>query len=178
MTKQDRLYRLPIQDERVKITQGWMGPFSHKDHGGGQTDMTYAVDFGAKEDTPVVAARSGRPRLVVDDKDICYTGDDPVMGLRVRTNMVVIEHTDDDGRVEYSVYSHLKPRSVPEKVKRGQRVEEGEQIGLSGKSGWVPVPHVHFQVLSRDSSGERLKSRPVLFKDYDGPLEDEKIREK
>ncbi len=174
----DRLYGLPVRTKVVKITQGWHGPFSHQDLGGGRTDMTFAVDFSAEEDTPVVAARAGKPRIVVDHHQSHYEGDDPKIGLAVNTtNLVIIEHRDGT-EVEYTVYSHLKPGSVPEKVKNGQMVDEGEQIGLSGKSGWVPVPHVHFQVLSRKSPDQRLRSRPVRFRGYNGPLEDDKIRGK
>jgi murein DD-endopeptidase MepM/ murein hydrolase activator NlpD len=178
MFQVDRKYRLPFEPQgEVKISQGWNGPFSHGNNAPNMTDMTYAVDFQVPLGTPVLAARGGRARLVVDDKTEYYDGDDRQRGLSTRTNFVSLEHEGSEGK-EYTIYSHLAPGSVPDRIKRGDEVKEGEIIGRTGQSGWAPVPHVHFQALTRDPESGRLKSRPVQFKGYDGPLEDKDIRAK
>lgn len=55
-------------------------------------------------------------------------------------NYVVIDH----GNSEFSMYLHLKPKSV--KTKTGQKVEQGQVIGAVGSSGNSTEPHLHFQV--------------------------------
>jgi murein DD-endopeptidase MepM/ murein hydrolase activator NlpD len=55
-------------------------------------------------------------------------------------NSVVIDH----GRGEFSFYAHLKPGSV--RVRVGDQVTRGQQIGDLGSSGNSTEPHLHFQV--------------------------------
>lgn len=55
-------------------------------------------------------------------------------------NYVMVEH--DDGTV--ASYWHLKYASI--EVKEGDRIEEGDKIGLMGASGATSDCHLHFQV--------------------------------
>lgn len=61
-------------------------------------------------------------------------------GRAVGGNQVVIDH----GNGEYSFYAHLIPKSL--RVKVGDVVETGAQLGLLGSSGNSTEPHLHFQV--------------------------------
>ena len=61
-------------------------------------------------------------------------------GHAVGGSQVMIDH----GNGEYSFYAHLKPGSV--RVKEGDVVEAGAQLGLLGSSGNSTEPHLHFQV--------------------------------
>src|SRR5690606_13748776 len=61
-------------------------------------------------------------------------------GRAVGGSQVMIDH----GNGEYSFYAHLKPGSV--RVKEGDTVETGAQLGLLGSSGNSTEPHLHFQV--------------------------------
>lgn len=63
-----------------------------------------------------------------------------VGGRAVGGSQVMIDH----GNGEYSFYAHLKPGSV--RVKEGDDVETGAQLGLLGSSGNSTEPHLHFQV--------------------------------
>jgi murein DD-endopeptidase MepM/ murein hydrolase activator NlpD len=54
-------------------------------------------------------------------------------------NHVLIKHGD-----EYALYAHLKPGSV--KVKVGDVVKTGQQLGVVGSSGSSTEPHLHFHV--------------------------------
>ena len=47
----------------------------------------------------------------------------------------------------YAGYAHLKRGSV--RVRRGQRVRAGQQIGLLGNSGNTTAPHLHFGIQDR-----------------------------
>lgn len=83
------------------------------------------------------------------DKTPIYAGNDfTVVGNEVsKTGAIqVIGHND---RYEY-VYAHLTERLV----KTGQKVKRGQLIGLSGHTGKVTGPHLHWQV--RYKNGELL----------------------
>lgn len=54
-------------------------------------------------------------------------------------NSVLIKHTDG----EYCLLAHLKRGSV--RVKAGQTVKQGQEIGRCGHSGNSTEPHLHFQ---------------------------------
>ncbi|MET7889703.1 M23 family metallopeptidase [Streptomyces mirabilis] len=68
-------------------------------------------------------------------------------------NQVVIQHAD--GR--YSQYAHLSALSVS----AGQTVTEGRQIGLSGATGNVTGPHLHFEIRTTPNYGSDMD--PVAY---------------
>lgn len=80
------------------------------------------TDFRAKVGTPIVASNSGK---VVLAQDRFYAG-----------NSVVIDH----GQGIYSCYYHLSEFSV----KEGDIVSKAQVIGLSGDTGRITGPHLHF----------------------------------
>lgn len=80
------------------------------------------TDFRAKTGTPIYASNDGVVALV---KDRFYSG-----------GSVVIDH----GQGIYTCYFHMSKFDV----KKGQKVKKGTLIGLSGKSGRVTGPHLHF----------------------------------
>jgi murein DD-endopeptidase MepM/ murein hydrolase activator NlpD len=50
----------------------------------------------------------------------------------------------NQGNNEYAVYAHLKPGSL--RVKRGDKVQMGQVLGLCGNSGNSSEPHLHFHL--------------------------------
>ena len=76
-----------------------------------------------------------------------------------RANFIRILH--DDGSM--AVYAHLQPEGV--QVHTGQRVRQGQRIGLSGNTGFSTAPHLHFVL--QVNRGMRLESIP--FRMF-GPL--------
>ncbi|WP_327408464.1 LysM peptidoglycan-binding domain-containing M23 family metallopeptidase [Streptomyces sp. NBC_01281] len=68
-------------------------------------------------------------------------------------NQVVILHAD--GR--YSQYAHMSSLSVS----AGQTVTEGQQIGLSGATGNVTGPHLHFEIRTTPDYGSDID--PVAY---------------
>lgn len=70
-------------------------------------------------------------------------------------NYVVVDH----GNGEYSVFAHMKQGSV--RVKPGQRVNRGEQIGAMGMSGDAFLVHLHYQLQSGPGFEEGL---PAYFR--------------
>ena len=71
-----------------------------------------------------------------------------------RTNFVLVLH--DDGTL--GEYMHLAPSGV--KVSIGQHVERGEELALSGNTGYSSTPHLHFQVMTAGSDGISAQSFP------------------
>jgi len=82
------------------------------------------TDFRAKVGTPIKAANDGR---VVLCKDRFYSG-----------GTVIVDH----GAGLYSCYFHMSQFAV----KKGDRIKRGDLLGLSGASGRVTGPHLHFAV--------------------------------
>jgi hypothetical protein len=55
-------------------------------------------------------------------------------------NYIVIDH--DNG--EYSFLAHFKKKSII--VKKGEKVIQGQLLGLCGNSGWSYEPHLHYHI--------------------------------
>jgi len=147
-------YRLPLRQHALRIDQGYGGGFSH-----GDAENRYAVDFAAAIGTPVLAARDGVVMQVESDFDKA--------GLKLekyggRANLIRILHGDGT----MAVYAHLKLEGVLVRV--GQRVHAGQQIGLSGNTGFTTGPHLHFAV--QVNRGMRLESLPFKMTGPGGPL--------
>ena len=92
------------------------------------------VDYRAAIGQKVVSANDGIVRIA---KDRYYAG-----------NSVVIDH----GGGIYTQYYHLDRIDV----KVGQKVTKGEKIGLSGASGRVSGPHLHFGIIVRNTQVDPL----------------------
>jgi len=146
----DYPYALPYSpDEHYVVIQSYFGKFSHFRGSSSQ----YAVDFDMPEGSVVRTARSGVVIAYRDDSDVGgktekFKGSD---------NYVIIKH--DDGT--YGTYAHLKHNGVH--VKLGQSLAEGDEIGLSGATGWADKPHLHFSVYRVLDSAE-IESLPFHFK--------------
>jgi murein DD-endopeptidase MepM/ murein hydrolase activator NlpD len=82
------------------------------------------TDFRAGTGTPVYASNFGIVRLA---KNLFYSG-----------NIVIVDH----GKGIFTNYAHLSKIQVSE----GRHVTRGEQIGLSGATGRVSGPHLHWGV--------------------------------
>lgn len=96
----------------------------------------HAVDFGVPVGTPVLAVRAG---VVIEVRDGFGVGRaDPA--LAEKTNLVSIAHADGT----FALYAHLAPNRIL--VRPGEKVEAGQVIAHSGKSGFAAGPHLHFDL--------------------------------
>lgn len=84
----------------------------------------FGIDFRAAEGTKIPASNSGR---------VAYSGH-----LFLSGNVVFIDH----GMDIFTVYNHLS-KSL---VKEGDIVKKGQVIGLSGSTGRITGPHLHWDV--------------------------------
>ena len=103
------------------------------------------TDFRAKTGTPIYATNDG---VVVIAKNRYYAG-----------NSVVIDH----GNGIYSCYYHLSVLHV----KVGDRVKQRDKLGLSGATGRVSGPHLHYAMMVQGVQVNPLQFHKVynaLFK--------------
>jgi murein DD-endopeptidase MepM/ murein hydrolase activator NlpD len=111
-------FRLPMSSE---ITS----PFGNKRLFNGQLKSYHnGVDFRAPTGTPVFAANSGIVKMA---ENLFYSG-----------NVVIVDH----GNLIFTIYAHLSKIEVM----AGQQIEKGQQLGLTGATGRVSGPHLHWGV--------------------------------
>lgn len=149
----EALYRLPWPD-------GLSFMFTQVHGGRITTHFTkatlHAVDIGMPEGTPVLAARMG----IVEALQADHGGSEDEGPLTYEGNFVRVRHGDGTA----ATYAHLKHQGVMVAV--GDGVEAGQLLGVSGASGDVVEPHLHFVVtrVHENSSGWREEvSVPVKF---------------
>lgn len=104
-------------------------------------DFHEGIDLRAKSGTPVHAALGGT---------VIYA----TQGIKGYGRLVVIRH---HGKVS-SIYAH-NSRIL---VKRGQRVRQGQLIALSGATGRVSGPHVHFEIRNGFSAVDPIGYLPPV----------------
>ncbi len=133
-------YRLPWESGVGWICiQSNRGVVSHR----GREE--FAFDFRMPVGSVVCAARGGVVTRVVATND----GN----GFNSPNNLIAIDHGDGTS----GWYLHLKRAGVL--VALGQKVEQGQKIGLSGNVGHSTGPHLHFDV--RDTATNR--TLPISF---------------
>jgi len=151
-------YALPYGRGRVfAVLQGFHGAFSHR----GSNE--YAIDFDCPVATPVLAARPGL--VVASNANARGAGTTAEYLDPSRVNFVLIRH--DDGTL--GEYMHLAPSGVV--VKPGQRVRRGQELALSGNTGFSSTPHLHFQVMTAADDGIAARSFPFLLAVGPGQVE-------
>lgn len=134
-----------IEDERKLVSRGqktdseitfWKKGFIKPVEGrtsgkfGGQRIMNgvkrnphSGMDIAAPEGTPVKASSDGIVTLAAPD--LFYSG-----------NVVILDH----GFGLHTIYAHLKEMNV----KEGEKVNQGDIIGLVGQTGRATGPHLHW----------------------------------
>jgi len=140
-------YRIPYRSgKRYSVLQGFHGAFSH--HGSNE----YAVDFDCPVATHVVATRPGI--VVATNAAAQSAGTTPDFLEYKRVNWVLVLH--DDGTI--GEYMHLAPAGV--EVQPGTPVNRGDELALSGNTGFSSTPHLHFQVMTAGEDGISAQSFP------------------
>jgi len=146
----DYVYRLPYPHGLTfSILQGFHGTFSHR----GSNE--FAVDIDCPVATPVLATRPGV--VIAANAAAQGAGTTTDFVEYKRTNFVLVMH--DDGTL--GEYMHLSPSGI--EVKPGQRIERGQELALSGNTGFSSTPHLHFQVMTAGDDGVSARSFPFRF---------------
>jgi murein DD-endopeptidase MepM/ murein hydrolase activator NlpD len=116
----------------------WDGPFglplqssftsrygTRRIYNGVQNSAHLGLDFKAAIGTPIHAPAPGRVALA---KDLFFTG-----------NTVILDH----GYGVLTVYAHMSKLQV----KLGDEIKQGQTLGLSGMTGRVTGPHLHWMAV-------------------------------
>lgn len=119
VTPNSYLHRKFIEPLHSKITSSFG---KARVYNGSLKGYHSGTDFRAEMGTPIISANDGKVALV---EKRFYSG-----------GTVIIDH----GEGIYTCYFHMSKFYV----KKGKLVKRGETIGLSGKSGRVTGPHLHF----------------------------------
>jgi murein DD-endopeptidase MepM/ murein hydrolase activator NlpD len=131
------VYALPYENGKSYLMiQGYFSRFSHKERA--------ALDFKMQRGTKICAARDGVVVRVKED------GDRGGWNKKYRPygNNIVIQHSDSSR----AGYWHLQKNGALVNV--GDTVKKGQVIGLSGKTGYAALPHLHFLVWRFDDKGQ------------------------
>ncbi|CEK11144.1 M23 family metallopeptidase [Legionella hackeliae] len=97
------------------------------------------LDIGAPEGAPVHVIAKGN---VVSAKEYFFTG-----------NTVIVDH----GMGLFSLYAHLKNMDV----KVGDQLQQGQQVGIVGKTGRATGPHLHWSMIMNQTLVDPLLFVPV-----------------
>jgi len=118
----DRLWQ---SDFQLPMSSDITSPFGNKRVFNGKLKSFHnGVDFRARTPSPVFAANSGIVKLA---ENLFYSG-----------NAVVIDH----GTGIFTIYAHLSRIDVTP----GRYIEKGQRLGLTGATGRVSGPHLHWGV--------------------------------
>ena len=154
-------YLIPFNKRPVKIGQG-NNKGSHKYWPEEKADFRYSTDFLLPEGTEITASREGIVTKVKINGNKNYSEKDSKKGENAyKKDMNEIEIRHSDGT--YASYCHLKHKDAFVKV--GNKVEQGQIIGLSGNTGWSSAPHLDFTVFKKNVNGLKVKSIKVKFAD-------------
>ncbi len=119
----------PLKDSQVTDSYGYARET-------GTTIVTHkGTDFKASEGTPVYAINRGVVRLV---KSFALYG-----------NTVIIDH----GQGVMSFYMHLSKTTA----KQGHLIEQGEEVGKSGKTGYALGEHLHLTIRANGVSVDPIQ---------------------
>jgi len=139
----------------------------------GRTNEDYYV-FGKE----IIAPADGEVVLVVDGIKDNIPGQ--MNSIYVPGNTVILKTAKD----EYLFFAHFKQQSIV--VKQGQKVKQGELLGLCGNSGNSSEPHLHFHIQNVENMANATGAKSFFAeiivngevkRDY-SPVRGEKIKNK
>ena len=136
-----------LPNREYKIIQGYNGKFSHTSN-----YSRYALDFDMSVGDTVCAADRGVVIGVIEGYK--YGGNN--RKWRNFSNYITLFHPHTG---LYTQYVHLKFEGSL--VELGDSVDMGQAIGLSGKTGWTSIEHLHFNTLVPKK--EEFRSIPIEF---------------
>ena len=177
----------PVPPGKWLMSEGCCRDFSHHRHGLAPIDgrlmvpQRFAIDFFYLDDQnrtwigdphklgdylsyekPTLAAAAGEVVAVSDGRPDQKPPEPPAIPPIADTvgNYAIIKINP----TTYLLYAHMKPGSI--RVKAGEMVSKGQQIGVIGTTGNSTTPHLHFQLLSTPTFFP-TDSMPYVFDHFD-----------
>jgi Peptidase family M23 len=145
-------YDLGVVDASGKTYAGDCIDNADGTHSGACTENSNFFDYGL----PVYAAADGTVRLAIDTVDENFGKNANASPSAKGNNWVVIEHPDHT----ISGYYHL--RKGRNKVKVGNTISAGTQVGEVGNAGGSSEPHLHFGHIKVHATGRGVNA-PTAF---------------
>lgn len=133
-------WALPIDLAQVKVTGQFHESRTGHLHGG--------LDLSTQGKYFPVAATEDNGKVVAVQHNNGAAG-----------NMVTVEYNRQDGTNIRATYMHLSQIDV----KKGDIVNAGQQLGMSGNSGRSSGPHLHFETSVQNQNGEWEKFDPKNY---------------
>ncbi len=120
----------------------------------------YGVPIYATASGTVVGAANDVPENDFKGKEVAYADipENEIYKL-MGGNYVVLDH----GNGEFSYFAHMKTGSV--RVKAGDHVTQGQQIGELGFAGDAFIPHLHYMLID-NWDVLRAESLPSYFQNF------------
>lgn len=144
-TKEEAPAAVEVDAPSDSRTLGLHWPLSHvkvtSSFGQRGSEFHEGVDLKAPSGTLVFAAQAGR---------VIYAGSK----IRGYGRLIVIKHEHDIS----TVYAH-NSRLL---VKKGDHVAQGQKIAITGKSGHVSGPHLHFEVRKGVAAVDPVRVMPSV----------------
>ena len=113
----------------------------------------------------VIAAVNDTPENDYKDKAVVYAPiPEDALDRILGGNYVIIDHGDG----EFSYFAHMQPGSV--RVKKGDRVQQGQPIGQIGFAGDAFIPHLHYMLMDGPDI-LKAESVPSYFRNFRRVLE-------
>ena len=152
-----------VLPERYAVDWVKLGPDGNSFHGDPKDNRNYyayRTQIHAVGDGRIVSALDGIPENVPNSPTMAVT----ITLANIAGNSVI----EDLGGGRYALYAHLIPGTV--RVKPGDRVKDGQLLGLLGNSGNSSEPHLHFQIsnspLPLGGEGEPFLLNKFVRRDY------------
>lgn len=115
---------------------------------GARPELIYGFHYGVDFPTPVGVSVP----LVAEGGVVYFEGWISFYVGGVKYNEIICVVNRDDGFAD--VYDHLSATFVS----KGQRVKRGDVIGLTGRTGYVTGPHLHYGKLAKHYAGGVLNN--------------------
>lgn len=148
-SKYNGIFTWPVPEyveKGLNLSSQITSPFGNRIHPlTGQLSMHSGIDIAVSGTPPIVAAASGKV-LQAGDANNGYG------------YCVILEHSDG----YYTLYGHMTAGSL--KVKVGDTVNKGQQIGIMGSTGWSTGNHLHFEV--RKGGSDFWSATPIDPTDF------------
>ena len=108
----------------------------------------------------VISAVNDTPENEYKDKSVVYAQiPEDAIERELGGNYVVLDH----GNGEFSYFAHMRTGSV--RVKAGDYVQQGQQIGEIGFAGDAFIPHLHYMVIDGPDI-LKAESLPSYFRNF------------
>lgn len=122
--------------------------------------IAYGVTVVAPGGGVVVAAVNDTPENDYQGKAVVYAPiPEDAIDRNLGGNYVILDH----GNGEFSYFAHMQPGSV--RVKKGDRVRQGQPIGQIGFAGDAFIPHLHYMLMNGPDI-LRAEGLPSYFRNF------------